>query len=717
MATQLVPVDGLDGANDDTAQVASPLEMIAQLAQSRDDLTPLLSEQQLTEIGHDVIRDYEQDCSDREEWEKGAREGLKRAAQEKIEAKDAPAYRRSFVNYPLLTVAAQQFNARAYPAICKSGNIVRIKVIGSDKGRPQIDPQSGQPLVSINGQPMTMQQAQQEMAAFQAQQPPQDPNNPQPQAQPPQVAPLWQIAPGAKQKRADRVSDYMNIYIEYRMDSWEEDTDDLLNQIPIVGCGFRKLWWHDGKQCAAYVSALDLVVPFNAKTIEDAPRVTEKMCDVFPFQIKQRMASGEYRTVNLPPIGEDKEAPRLLLEQHRYLDLDEDGVDEPYIVTVDHETQEVLRVVSNFGVDDVHVNEAGEVIRIDKGRYYIKYPFLPPFKGGFYNMGFGHLLEQLTDIVNTCINQTFDAGFAQIAGGGFIASGLRLQGSNRDETMRWMPGEYKTVNVSGGDLRAGIVERTFPNPSPIIMQLLELVLGAAKDITSVKDVMTGEANNQAPVGTTLALIEQGLSVFTAIYKRIYRSLGQEFALIYDNLGNYGGEEVAEDYDNVLDESDADFSKDFSEKDMDIKPVADPASVTKMQQLAKAQLLDSMRGKGLNDMEINRRVLEAAGIEDIDELLPQGAPAPDPLMLAKVYQTQTAGDLNRARAAQASSTATKTAVDVGRSLGEANAGGGNIGGIGGLEAAAGNSMGDGGASSQGGANEGSVGAGVVGPGGF
>lgn len=528
--------------------------------------------------------------------------------------------------------------------------------------------------------------------------------------------PVWQIPPGAKQARADRVADYLNVYIEFRMDDWEEDTDDLLNQIPIVGCGFRKLWWDtlEHKQCASYVSALNLVVPNAAKTLATSPRVTEQIEDVFPFQIRERMNTGFYRTVDLPNIGDDDEAPRLILEQHRLADLDDDGVDEPYIVTVDHATQEVLRIEADFGPDQVKLSADGSAVsRIARNTYYIKYPFLPSFKGSFYNMGFGHLLDQMSDVVNTCINQTFDAGHAQIAGGGFIAAGLRLQGNNRDETLRWMPGEYKQVSVSGNDLRAGIVERTFPAPSPIIMHMLELMLGAAKDMTSVKDVMTGEASNVAPVGTTLALIEQGMSVFTAIYKRIYRSLGQEFTAIFDNLARYGGDEVAEDYDRVLDDLDADFAKDFADSDMDIKPVADPSSVTKMQQVAKAQLLDTMRGKGLDDMEINRRVLEAASIEDIDGLMPKGAPQPDPLMMAKVAQTVSQAELNRAKAAQASASATKTGVEVGHQLGTSA---GYGGGAPGLDGAASDAMDAGGPGEAGGAPTGGMGAGVVGPGG-
>jgi chaperonin GroES len=685
-------LEPFDNAGDQAAAVEN-VPLIEKIAQSEGDISSLLDEATLTTLGANVVRDYEIDESDREEWKKGAEDGLKRAAQERIEAENPPPYRRSFVNYPILTVAAQQFNARAYPAICKTGSIVKCKVIGSDKGRPIIAA-DGTPAVMLDGEIMSMGQAQDLLMRMQA-------NGMQ--IQPPQ--PAWQIKPGDKQRRADRVADYLNIYIEFRMDDWEEDTDDLLMQIPVVGCGFRKIWWDasEAKECAAFVSAMDLVVPTKAKSLETAPRITELMHGVFPFQIRERIASGFYRDVTLPQIGEDEEEPRLLLEQHRLADLDDDGVDEPYIITVDKETQQVLRIEAAYGPDDVEVDRQGMPIRINRKCYYVKYPFLPSFKGGFYNMGFGHLLEQLSDIINTCINQTFDAGFAQIAGGGFIAAGLRLQGDKRPETMRWMPGEYKQVNVASGDLRAGIVERTFPSPSPIIFNLLEMMLGAAKDITSVKDVMTGEAKNTAPVGTTLALIEQGLSVFTAIYKRVYRSLGKEFCLIRDDLATYGGKTVAQDYDQVLDDPQADFAKDFADSDMDIKPVADPTSVTKMQQMAKAQFLLGMRGVGLNDMEINRRALETAGIEDIEALMPQGQPQPDPLMMAKVRRETTAADLNIANAQKAAAQATELGVKIGTELGQSDAGS-----IPGMAGASGNGMGLAGLGGAGGSSEGGMG---------
>jgi len=659
MATQLV-----DPIEDDLEGDAPELPMIIQLAQAEGDLSHLLDDTQLATIGAEVVRDYERDLGDRQNWEDEARDGLKKAAQEKRTPKDYPFVGRSSnVDYPLLAIASMQFNARAYPAICKSGNMVRCKVIGSDKGRPrvQMTAQGPIPIVTLNGKPMLLPEAQQLIAGYEAQQPANEDGQAQEPA--PQPQPVWDIPPGAKTARAQRVSDYLNVYLEFRMDDWEEDTDQMLAEIPIVGCGFRKLWWNR-KQKAAYVSALDLVLPAGAKSIKTTPRITEIMRDVFPFTIRQRMQLGEYRTVVLIPSSDDKEEPRILLEQHRYYDLDEDGVDEPYIITVDKETEQVLRIEANFDPDQVHLTQEGEVERIEPNRFYVLYPFLPNPSGSIYAIGFAHLLSQIGPLVNTTINQMIDAEHAAIAGGGFIGSGLRLQGNGQTNTLRWQPGEYKNVNASGSTLRDAIYERTFPGASAISFQILELMLGAAKELTSVKDVVTGNAPNTAPVGTTLALIEQGLQVFTAIYKRIYRSLGQEFGLIFRNLGKYGGEEAAEDYLNVLDDPFADFAKDFGETDMDLKPVADPSAVTNMQRIAKAQLLDGMRGKGLNDSAINKRVLEAADIEDIDELLPPPDAPPPPELIAQLRKEESIANYNDARAKQAEAAVIKTGFEMG-----------------------------------------------------
>jgi chaperonin GroES len=471
-----------------------------------------------------------------------------------------------------------------------------------------------------------------------------DPNTGKPPVGPDgqvQLQPQWLIPPGAKAKRARRVSDYLNTVLFYRMENWEDDTDALLMQLPATGCVFRKTWYANGPQTAT-VSALDLVVPITALNLKTTPRITEKIRDVFPHEIAEKQRLGFYRPIDLglpkkPDGSEDRDGTRLLLEQHCLWDFDDDGLPEPYIVTVDHQTRLVLRIEPNFGPDNVEWNaDQTQAIRIRRRDFYVKYGMFPHPAGKFYDIGLGHLLKRLGDGVDTMLNQLIDAGTAQTAGGGFIGSGVRLQSRGARGVVRFSPGEYKTVDVSGDVLRNSIVEKTLPEVSGVTFQLLELILGAAKDIAGIKDVMTGEASNQGQVGTTLALIEQGLQVFNATAKRVFRSLKNDYELLFDNIAEFGGEAAARDYEDVLDDQDADFAKDFDRSGLDIRPVSDPSSITRMQKMAKAQfqlgLLPQIQATGGDPKEVMRRVLEAVDTEDIDKIFPP-QPPPDPMLQA------------------------------------------------------------------------------------
>jgi chaperonin GroES len=181
-------------------------------------------------------------------------------------------------------------------------------------------------------------------------------------------------------------------------------------------------------------------------------------------------------------------------------------------------------------------------------------------------------------------------------------------------------------------LRRAIVERTLPQVSPVTFQLLEMILGASRDIAGIKDVITGEASNQGQVGTTLALIEQGLQVFNSCAKRVFRAFKAEFELLFENIGTFGGQDAAADYQETLDDPEADFAADFVAKGLDIRPVSDPSTVTKMQEMAKAQfllgLLPQIVSMGGNGQEILKRVLEAVRTEDIEKIFPPQQP-PDP----------------------------------------------------------------------------------------
>lgn len=588
---------------------------LAQIAETQGDLSELIEVGELTQLGGRVIDDYEQDLAERCDWERIVKRALENAAQEKERGeKTFPWHRASDVNYPLLTVGGLQFNARAYPAIVRGDEAASVKVVGSDKGSPQIGP-DGQPMGQMgpDGQPQ----------------------------------PMWRIAPGAKAKRASRVKEYLNTQLFYKIEGWEADTDLLLMQLPIVGCAFRKVYYNpsERKHCVRLVSALNLVAPMATRDCRTAARLSEILPLEYPYETLEKIRAGYYRSVEFLTGVEYTETPRQMIEQHCRYDLDGDGYPEPYIVTVDLQSREVLRVVANFAAQDIQARE-GRVVKITPNQFYVKYGFFPHPEGKFYDLGLGHLLDQIGGVIDTIINQMLDAGTAQVAGGGFIGSGVRLQGSKRSNVIRMAPGEWKPVNVPGDALRNAMVERTVPNVSPVMFQMLELLLGAAQDISAVKDVLTGEAKNTGQVGTTLALIEQGLQMFTAIYKRVYRGLKEEYQLLFANIGKYADEATAEEYRNLLDDPEADFQADFQAQDMDIRPVSDPQTVTNMQKMSRAQFMGQFLGApGVDSAVIIRRMLEAADIDDIDEVLPK----PDP-MAAQIQQATVQKEFEAADAA-------------------------------------------------------------------
>lgn len=615
---------------------------LQEIAESTGDISDLLTDDQLAEFGSRVVEDYNQDVADRSEWEQTAKEALRKASQEGEKAsKTYPWHNASNVNYPLLTVGGLQFNARAYPAVVRGDEAANVKVVGRDNGVPEVGP-DGRPLMQVAGMPLMG--SPQGPVAFTPQGPMPVPDGAQPE-------PVWRVPPGGKAARAQRVKDYLNALLFYKIDGWEADTDLLLMQLPIVGCAFRKVYYDpiERKHCVKLVSALNLVAPMDARDCKSAARLSEVLPPQYPYEILEKVRAGYYRAAEFL-LGEDfTKGPRQIIEQHCRFDLDGDGYPEPYVVTVDHESAEVLRIVANFSFEDIQAAN-GKVQKIKPGQFYVKYGFFPHPEGKFYDLGLGHLLEQIGDVIDTIINQMIDAGTAATAGGGFIGSGVRLQGKNRSSTIRMAPGEWKPVNVDGSKLRDSMVERTLPQPNAVMFQMLELMLGAAQDISSVKDVLTGEAKNTGQVGTTLALIEQGLQMFTAIYKRVYRSLKSEYELLFENVAKFGDEQTAREYFELLDDPAADFAKDFTAKNMDIRPVSDPQTVTKMQKMARAQFLGQFMGApGVDNEAIMRRMWEAADVDDIDELLVEQQPNPMAEMGARLEMEGKAAEIDKDRA--------------------------------------------------------------------
>ena len=599
--------------------------------------------QGLKTIGYEVERKYQIDKRSRSDWEKSAQQAMDIALQVR-QPKNYPFQGAANIKYPLVTVAALQFGARAYPAIVDGNRIVKAQVLGRDDGVPATGP---------DGQPILI------------------PGPPGPDGQP-QPIPQWQIEPGKKRAQADRVSAHMSYQLMNEMDEWEEDTDVLLHHLPIVGCCFRKVWRDAelGRNKSEMVPAIHLVVNNRVRSLNEPVPVTHEIF-LYPQEVEERQRNGTFLDVDLPRAtaeptkegevvdADDDDAPHLFLEQHRYLDLDDDGYREPYIVTVHKDSCQVVRIVANFRMEEINHDDK-QIVRIPKEQYFVKYTFIPDPKGGFYDIGFGKLLESLSETIDTTINQMLDAGHLQNAGGGFISTSVRL----KKNKLTVAPGKYEQVEIAGGDVRAAIYNHQFSGPSVVLFNLLGMMVEAARDITAVKDILTGDTGDKGvqTATTTLAMIEQGLKVFTAIYKRVYRSLKDEFGLLFRLNARYVSDQ---EYFTFLDQQQAVAKSDYDLKTMDIMPVADPKMVTDMQRTARANVLMQIAGSPLgamqNPQEALKRVYDSVGMEETEKLLikQQGPSEAEKLAAAKLASE---AQRNNAAAARDIATAEKTRID-------------------------------------------------------
>jgi chaperonin GroES len=558
-----------------------------------------IDEDRLSNIGARVVDEYNLDEASRAEWKEKAERALDRARL-KATPKSYPFPAASNVKNPILATAALQFAARAYPAIVDGNRIVKGQVVGDDSGVPVMGPDN-QPVI--------------------------DPASGQPQ---------WSNPPGIKRSKADRISKHMSYQLLNEMPEWEEDTDVLLGQIPIVGCAFRKVFYDPTlkRNRSEMVPALDFVVNQSTRSLETVPRMTQ-VFELYPHEIEERVADGVYLDhdfgiamgIAMGADGDD-DAPHEFLEQHRYLDLDEDGYREPWIVTVHKDTAKVVRIVANFDPNELRLKEDGKLARIPRYNMFIKYPFFRDPEGGFYDLGFGELLEPLSEVIDSTVNQMLDAGHLQNAGGGFIGSGLRL----KKNQMRFAPGQYHVVEANGAKVREAIVNMEHPGPSSVLFQLLGMMVEWSKDIANIKDVLSGDQQRNQPATTTLAMIEQGMKVYTSIYKRIYRALKKEYGLLFNLNAKHLPEEQ---YLTILDNQMAIAREDYEVGSMDVVPAADPSTVTDMQRMQRAQVYLEIGTKpeaqaaGVDVRECFQRFFEALGAEDIEKLLPPKPTQPSP----------------------------------------------------------------------------------------
>jgi chaperonin GroES len=596
-------------------------------------------------------REYELDEDTRADWKQRYADWMAFALQV-VEPKTYPWPNASNVCFPLITVAALQFNARAYPAIVQGRNVVKGTVIGDDRGVPLLAPPQ-QPGMAPGGPAgpggpggpgqTAMPGPPGGAAPGGMPGPPQGappgapPMPPQPGHGGPQQAPggqaigpggkaLWIVPPGSKQTRADRIGRHMSWQLLTEMPEWEEQTDRLLITVAIAGTMFRKNYF-DPKQrrnVSEIVSALRLCVNYKAKSFDASPRKTE-LIDFYPWEIESNVRSGLWLDYGDEGYGrnadtsEDEQAPVTFCEQHRRYDLDDDGYDEPIILTFAKDSGKLARITVGFDQDCIDATEEGEVAEIRQIDYYTKYGFIPNPDGGSYDLGFGSLMYPLNAAVNTTINQMFDAGHLQIAGGGFIGGGVSINAGS----VRFMTGEYKVVTTQGRTLRENLVPLEMPGPNPVLFQLLQFLVEAAKDVGSIREVLQGQlpgANVPGILG--LAVIQQGLKVFNAIFKRIHRSLRQDFDKLFRlnrlYLPDEAGFRIGSEYFQI---QRSDYMRGSG-----AEPVSDPDMVTDTQQMAQANFLLQFASDPFFDgREIRLRAMQAAAIQQVDKLIAAQAP--------------------------------------------------------------------------------------------
>lgn len=549
-----------------------------------------LSEDQLMKISNQCKTGFEMDIKSRADWETDMKKWVALARQV-VENKSYPWPEASNVKYPLLATAAMQFAARAYPALVPSnGEVVKSIVIGKD-------------------------------------------------------------ITGEKLEKANRVSEFMSYQVMHEMPRWDEEMDKMLMMLPVVGTMFKKTFYDkvEDKIVSKLVMPENLVVNYWTKSLDDCERISE-IIQMSPRLVKERQLLGLFRDIDLgtPPMPTDvpmttgqvqldETTPYELIEQHTFLDIKDTGYAIPYIVTFERNTGKILRIQNRYHSDDVQMDDKNKkIVKVKPLQMYTKFGFVPNPDGSFYDIGFGVLLGPLNESVNTIINQLLDAGHLSTLQAGFIGKGLRMKMGDS----RFRPGEWKPVNATGDDLRKQIVPLPTKDPSDTLFQLMGTLITSGKELASVAEIFTGKMPGQnTPATTTMATVEQGMKVFTAVYKRLFRALGVEFKKIFKLNATYLD---PNQYIAVIDQTIG--PDDFDYDQYDICPGADPTAVSQTEKLLKAQglleILPLVPGM-LDPIEVFSRVLEAQEqpnwqkifskeIQASGQLPP---PAPDPKLMA------------------------------------------------------------------------------------
>ncbi len=538
-------------------------------------LAEQLDDEELAGISAYVLEKVDEDKNARSEWLEAYSQGLNLLGL-KYENRSEPFDGATGVVHPMLNEAVTQFQSQAYKELLPAKGPVRTQVMGTTT--PELENQ------------------------------------------------------------AERVQNYMNYTLMHTMKEYESEFDQMLYYLGLGGSAFKKVYVDPqlGRQVSKFVEAKDMLVPFNASDLDSADRVTQ-IITMSENELRKLQVSKLYRDIEIQSgkadrdeVDDTKESITgiyaqgdyeevQLFECHCYLDLEqyadkdekgeETGIKLPYIVTVSADNGEVLSVYRNYEEQDTFKN---------KKQYFVHYMFTPGL--GFYGNGLIHLLGNLSRAATANLRQLIDSGTLANMPSGFKARGLRIK--NDDEPLR--PGEWRDVDVVGDQLKNSFFNLPYQEPSSTLFQLLGFVVQAAQKFVGTTDMGTGNVNNQEmPVGTTIALLERGSRIISAVHKRIYNSLKQEFTLLADLISQEGG---AYPYTE-----EGDKSQDFSER-IDILPIANPNIFSMSQRISLAQeqlKLASSKPEMHNLYEAYRRVYNSLGVDNIEQILPPPA-QPQPM---------------------------------------------------------------------------------------
>lgn len=538
-------------------------------------LAEFIDDDELMNVSSDLIEAFDDAKASRKDWEDAYTKGLDLLGF-KYENRAEPFQGASGATHPVLAESVTQFQALAYKELLPAGGPVRTQVMGK-----------------------TNQQVEQQ---------------------------------------ATRVRDYMNYQIMVKMKEYEPEFDQMLFNLPLAGSTFKKVYYDSilARCVSKFIPAEDLVVSYQATSLEDADLIVH-VVKMSGNDLLKQMQSGFYmdQDVGTPMdyIGDIQEKKddlegmsrtaasetHTLLECHVELDLpgfedqdengDETGIAVPYIVTIHEDSNRILSIRRNY--------LASDATRTAKN-YFVHFKFLPGL--GFYGFGLIHMIGGLSRTATSALRQLLDAGTLSNLPAGFKQRGIRV----RDEAQPLQPGEFRDVDAPGGNLRDAFMPLPFKEPSATLLQLMGVVVQAGQRFASIADMQVGDGNQGAAVGTTMALLERGSRVMSAIHKRLYASMKCEFMLLANCFGTYLPKQYPYD---VVGGTREIFATDFDNR-VDIIPVADPNIFSQTQRItiAQTELQMAMSNPDMHNLyHAYRHMYEALGVKDIDILLPPPAP--------------------------------------------------------------------------------------------